>query len=149
MGEKTDGREGIVIGIRDRKTGEMTELRCWGDIEVVSVAPGNAEKLEAEVDWTEEQLKAVYGSEMLNAKKIEKDEFGIWYEVAKKAKEEALCRDGDGNYHLITTERTGGSKEGLQVVQKRSRELMPKDDAQHWALENLRMEEYEKAFPNE
>ena len=61
----------------------------------------------------------------------------------------AVLGDGDGNYHLITTERAGGSEEGLQVVQKRSRELMSEDDARYWALENLRMEEYEKAFPNE
>lgn len=74
------------------------------------------------------------------------EEFGVWYEVARKTKEEALCRDGDGNYHLITTERAGGSKEGLQIVQKRSRELMSEDDARYWALENLRIEEYEKAF---
>lgn len=74
------------------------------------------------------------------------EEFGVWYEVAKKTKEESLCRDGDGNYHLITTERAGGSKEGLQIVQKRSRELMSEDDARYWALENLRIEEYEKAF---
>lgn len=77
------------------------------------------------------------------------EEFGVWYEVARKTKEEALCRDGDGNYHLITTERAGGSKEGLQVVQKRSRELMSEDDARYWALENLRMEEYKKAFGEE
>lgn len=77
------------------------------------------------------------------------EEFGVWYEVAKKTKEESLCRDGDGNYHLITTERAGGSEEGLKVVQKRSRELMSEDDARYWALENLRMEEYEKAFGEE
>lgn len=77
------------------------------------------------------------------------EEFGVWYEVARKTKEEALCRDGDGNYHLITTERAGGSKEGLQIVQKRRRELMSEDDARYWALENLRMEEYEKAFGEE
>lgn len=77
------------------------------------------------------------------------EEFGVWYEVARKTKEEALCRDGDGNYHLITTERAGGSKEGLQIVQKRSRELMSEDDARYWALENLRTEEYEKAFGEE
>lgn len=74
---------------------------------------------------------------------------GVWFEVARKTKKESLCRDGDGNYHLITTERAGASKEGLRIVQKRCRELMEEDDARYWALENLKMEEYEKAFPNE
>ena len=75
------------------------------------------------------------------------EEFGVWYEVARKTKEETLCRDGDGNYHLITTERAGGSKEGLRIVQKRSREMMLEDFARYWAMRNLRPEEYEKAFP--
>ena len=77
------------------------------------------------------------------------EESGVWFEVARKTKKESLCRDGDGNYHLIATERAGASKEGLRIVQKRCRELMEEDDARYWALENLRMEEYEKAFQNE
>lgn len=75
------------------------------------------------------------------------EEFGVWYEVAKKTKEETLCRDGDGDYHLIKSERAGADKVGRAIEQKRSRELMSEDDARYWALENLRMEEYEKAFP--
>ena len=77
------------------------------------------------------------------------EEPGVWFEVARKTKKESLCRDGGGNYHLIATERAGASKEGLRIVQKRCRELMEEDDARYWALENLRMEEYEKAFQNE
>ena len=73
-------------------------------------------------------------------------EFGVWYKVARKVAEETLCRDGDGNYHLIKSERAGADEVGCAIEQKRSRELMSEDDARYWALENLRMEEYEKAF---
>lgn len=73
-------------------------------------------------------------------------EFGVWYEVAKKIVEETMCRDGDGNYHMIKSERAGADEVGRAIEQKRSRELMSEDDARYWALENLRMEEYEKAF---
>ena len=84
----------------------------------------------------------------INARVLrERDKPGVWYEVARKVAEETLCRDGDGNYHLITTERAGGSKEGLRIVQKRSREMMLEDFARYWAMRNLRPEEYEKAFP--
>lgn len=76
----------------------------------------------------------------------EGEEFGVWYEVARKVAEETLYRDGDGNYHLIKSERAGADKVGRAIEQKRSRELMSEDDARYWALENLRMEEYEKAF---
>lgn len=74
------------------------------------------------------------------------EKFGVWYEVARKVVEETLCRDGDGNYHMIKSERAGAEKVGRAIEQKRSRELMAEDDARYWALENLRMEEYEKAF---
>lgn len=78
-----------------------------------------------------------------------RDKFGVWYVVAKKIAEETMCRDEDGNYHLIKSERAGADEIGRAIEQKRSRELMSEDDARYWALENLRMEEYEKAFPNE
>lgn len=96
------------------------------------------------------EIAGQFGHGTMDAKIVDYiEESGVWFEVARKTKKESLCRDGDGNYHLITTERAGGSKEGLQVVQKRCRKLMAEDDARYWALENLRMEEYEKAFPNE
>lgn len=75
-----------------------------------------------------------------------RDKFGVWYEVARKVVEEMLCRDGDGNYHMIKSERAGADEVGRAIEQKRSRELMAEDDARYWALENLRAEEYEKAF---
>lgn len=94
-----------------------------------------------------QKIAAQLEQKMMNAKITDcSEKQGVWYEVAKKTKEESLCRDGDGNYHLITTERAGGSKEGLQVVQKRSRELMTENVAKYWAVRNLRTEEYEKAF---
>lgn len=77
------------------------------------------------------------------------EKLGVWYVVAKKIAEETMCRDGDGNYHLVKSERAGADEIGRAIEQKRSRELMSEDDARYWALENLRMEEYEKAFPNE
>lgn len=74
------------------------------------------------------------------------DEPVVWYAVAKKVLEETLYRDVEGNYYLIKSERAGADEVGRAIEQKTSRELISEDDARYWARENLRAEEYEKAF---
>ena len=150
MRRETECAFTVTITAENVETGEAKTTRFFGgpDGKIVEVR-------NKDVDGeTEEWLRALVGEhkkeERMKAKVVEgsgKNE--VLYEVAKKTKEESLCRAGDGNYHLITTEWAGGSEEGLKVVQKRSRELMSEDDARYWALEHLRIEEYEKAFPNE
>ena len=84
---------------------------------------------------------------MINVRVLrERDEPVGWYAVAKKVLEETLYRDGDGNYHLIKSERAGADEVGFAIEQKRSRELISEDDALYWGARNLRAEEYEKAF---
>ena len=84
---------------------------------------------------------------MINVRVLrERDEPVVWHAVAKKILEETLYQDGDGNYHLIKSERAGADEVGRAIEQERSRELISEDDARYWARENLRAEEYEKAF---
>lgn len=152
MGKRTEETFTVRVTVENVRTGAAQTTKFRGEtdgmIEVTETKVNggctSAMKILREV-LGEHEDQTTIKARSLGARK----EFGVWYEVAKKTKEESLCRDGDGNYHLITTERAGGSEEGLKVMQKRSRELMSEDDARYWALENLRMEEYEKAFPNE
>ena len=150
MSSRVEESYTVVVTVENVRTGAaQTTKFCGGTDGMLEVAETkvnggctSAMKILREVLGKHEDQTTIKARN-LGAKK----EFGVWDEVARKVAEETLCRDGDGNYHLITTERAGGSEEGLKVVQKRSRELMSEDDARYWALENLRMEEYEKAFP--
>lgn len=152
MGKRTEETFTVQVTVENVRTGAAATTRfCGGTDGGIEVAET---KTKEGCTSAMEILREIVG-EQENREKIkarvlrERDEPGVWYEVARKVAEEALYRDGDGNYHVITTERAGASKEGLRIVQKRSRELMSEDDARYWALENLRMEEYEKAFQNE
>lgn len=150
MSSRVEERYTVVVEVTNVKTGavQYTEFRRGEDGEIKATGTKKPGVYTAAMEILRGIVEAEGNRTPIKARSLGAgEEFGVWYEVARKTKEEALCRDGDGNYHLITTERTGGSKEGLQVVQKRSRELMSEDDARYWALENLRMEEYEKAFP--
>lgn len=152
MGKKTEEIYTVMVAVANTKTGEVqrTRFRCDEDGVIEETGTKTLGGSTAAVEILREVVAAQEDRTPIKARSLGAgEEFGVWYEVAKKTKEESLCRDGDGNYHLITTERAGGSEEGLKVAQKRSRELMSEDDARYWALENLRMEEYEKAFPNE
>lgn len=152
MSSRAEETYTVTVIVENVRTGTAATTRfCGGTDGGIEVAET---KTKEGCTSAMEILREIVG-EQENREKIkarvlrERDEPGVWYEVARKVAEEALYRDGDGNYHVITTERAGASKEGLRIVQKRSRELMSEDDARYWALENLRMEEYEKAFPNE
>lgn len=150
MRKETEWAFAVTITVENVENGEAKTTRFF------SGSGGRVVEAEnKEVDGkTEEWLRELVGlhpeEERIKAKVVEgsgKNE--VLYEVAKKIAEETLCRDGDGNYHLIKSERAGADEIGRAIEQKRSRELMSEDDARYWALENLRMEEYEKAFPNE
>lgn len=150
MGKRTEETFTVQVTVENMRTGAAQATKfCGGTDGMLEVTE---KKVNGGCTSAVEILREVLGKHedqtTIKARNLGAgEEFGVWYEVARKVAEETLCRDGDGNYHLITTERAGGSEEGLKVVQKRSRELMSEDDARYWALENLRMEEYEKAFP--
>ena len=150
MSSRAEESYTVVVLVNNARTGakQCTWFRRGENEESEETETKTPGSCTAAVEILREIVETQENRTTIKARSLgEGEEFGVWYEVARKTKEEALCRDGDGNYHLITTERAGGSKEGLQVVQKRSRELMSEDDARYWALENLRIEEYEKAFP--
>lgn len=151
MGKKTEESYTVVVAVEDVKTGaaQCTRFRSGEDGEIEVMETKTLGGCTAAMEILREIVETQEDRTPMKARSLGSgEEFDVWYEIAKKTKEETLCRDGDGNYHLITMERAGGSEEGLQIVQKRSRELMSEGDAQYWALGNLRMEEYEKAFPN-
>lgn len=152
MEKKTEKIYTVMVIMANTKTGKVqrTRFRCDEDGEIEETGTKTLGGSTAAVEILREIVAAQEDRTQIKARGLGAGEkLGVWYVVAKKIAEETMCRDGDGNYHLITTERAGGSEEGIQVVQKRSRELMSEDDARYWALENMRMEEYEKAFPNE
>lgn len=150
MRRETECAFTVTVTAENVETGKAKTTRFFSGPDGRIVEVGNKD-----VDGeTEEWLRALVGlhpkEERVKAKVVEgsgKNE--VLYEVAKKIAEETMCRDGDGNYHLIKSERAGADVIGRAIEQKRSRELMSEDDARYWALENLRMEEYEKAFQNE
>lgn len=149
MGKRTEETFTVQVTVENVRTGaEQATKFCGGTDGMLEVTETKINRgCTSAVEILREVLGKHEDQTTIKARNLgEGEEFGVWYEVAKKTKEESLCRDGDGNYHLITTERAGGSEEGLKVMQKRSRELMSEDGARYWALENLRMEEYEKAF---
>lgn len=141
--EKTEELYTVTVTVENMKTGAAQTTTFQGTV------GGPLKSTEARTRGTctpaAEVLREVaeqLGHGTMDAK-IEDyiEEPGVWFEVARKTKKESLCRDGDGNYHLITTERAGESKEGLRIVQKRCRELRTEDEAIYWALGNLRVEE--------
>ena len=150
MSSRVEESYTVVVTVENVRTGAAATTRFYGgtDGSIEETEEKTAEGCTSAMEILREIVETKEGRTPIKARSLGAgEEFGVWDEVARRTKEEALCRGKDGNYHLITTERAGGSKEGLKVVQKRSQELMSEDDARYWALENLRMEEYEKAFP--
>lgn len=149
MGKKAEELFTANVTVENMRTGAAQTTKIQGTV------GGRVERTEgmergdtAGAITVLKQIVEQYEQEMMNAALgDETEEPGVWYEVARKTKVESLTRDGDGNYHLITTERAGASERGLAIIQKRSRERMAEDDAQYWAMKHLRAEEYNKAFP--
>ena len=152
MGKKTEEIYTVMVAVANTKTGEVqrTRFRCDEDGVIEETGTKTLGGSTAAVEILREVVAAQEDRTPIKARSLGAGEkLGVWYVVAKKIAEETMCRDGDGNYHLVKSERAGADEIGRAIEQKRSRELMSEDDARYWALENLRMEEYEKAFPNE
>lgn len=149
MSSRVEESYTVVVTVENVRTGAAQTTKFCGGTD------GMCEVTETKVNGgctsamkiLQEIVRKQGNRETINARVLRgRDKPGVWYEVAKKVAEETLCRDGDGNYHLVKSERAGADEVGRAIEQKRSRELMAEDDARYWALENLRMEEYEKAF---
>lgn len=152
MNSRVEENYTVVVTVENVRTGaaQCTRYRR-GENGVIKVTEAKTQGgCAAALEILREIVETQENRTPINARVLrERDKPGVWYEVARKVAEETLCRDGDGNYHLIKSERAGADKVGRAIEQKRSRELMSEDDARYWALENLRMEEYEKAFGEE
>lgn len=149
MSSSVEERYTVVVTVENVRTGAAQTTKFCGGTD------GMCEVTETKVNGGCTSAMKILGEVLgkhedqttIKAKSLgARDKFGVWYEVARKVAEETLCRDGDGNYHMIKSERAGADEVGRAIEQKRSRELMSEDDARYWALENLRIEEYEKAF---
>lgn len=149
MSSRVEESYTVVVTVENVRTGaaQCTRYRR-GENGVIKVTEAKTQGgCAAALEILREIVETQENRTPINARVLrERDQPGVWYEVAKKVAEETLCRDGDGNYHLIKSERAGADKVGRAIEQKKSRELMAEDDARYWARENLRMEEYEKAF---
>lgn len=152
MSSRVEESYTVVVTVENVRTGAAAATRFYGgtDGSIEATEAKTAEGCTSAMEILQEIVRKQGNRETINARVLrERDKPGVWYEVARKVAEETLCRDGDGNYHLIKSERAGADKVGRAIEQKRSRELMSEDDARYWALENLRIEEYEKAFGEE
>lgn len=152
MSSRVEESYTVVVTVENVRTGAaQTTKFCGGTDGMIEVTETKVNGgCTSVMKILREVLGEHEGQTTINARVLrERDKPGVWYEVARKVEEETLCRDGDGNYHLIKSERAGADEVGRAIEQKRSRELMSEDDARYWALENLRMEEYEKAFREE
>ena len=149
MSSRVEESYTVVVLVNNARTGakQCTWFRRGEDEESEETETKTPGSCTAAVEILREIVETQENRTPINARVLlGRDTPGVWYEVAKKVAEETLCRDGGGNYHLIKSERAGADEVGRAIEQKRSRELMSEDDARYWALENLRMEEYEKAF---
>lgn len=152
MEKKTEKIYTVMVTMANTKTGKVqrTRFRCDEDGVIEETGTKTLGGSTAAVEILREIVAAQEDRTQIKARGLGAGEkLGAWYVVAKKIAEETMCRDGDGNYHLVKSERAGADEIGRAIEQKGSRELMSEDDARYWALENLRMEEYEKAFGEE
>lgn len=149
MSSRVEESYTVLVTVENVRTGAAATTRFYGgtDGSIEATEAKTAEGCTSAMKILQEIVRKQGNRKTINARVLRgRDKPGVWYEVAKKITEETLCRDGDGNYHLIKSERAGADEVGRAIEQKRSRELMSEDNTRYWALENLRAEEYEKAF---
>ncbi len=150
MQRETECAFTVTVTVENVETGEVKKTRFFGRPDGRVVEVGNEDVGKETEEWLRRLVGLHPEEERMKAKVVEgsgKNE--VLYEVAKKITEETLYRDGDGNYHLVKSERAGADVVGRAIEQKRSREMMDEEDARAWAAENLRAAEYYKAFSNE